>query len=298
MKVIKVESVAAVLALHWFVARDEGLFAAEGLNVEIVTPPPPAPFAPGDPRLVDPRLVDSFNYQNYFEQNACDVFRGCEWGQIRRADDSKRGGPIAFRRPAMVCQGIYVRPESPVDAPIQLAGKTVGVQFHQGSHYATIAMLHGFLSKDEIKPVHVGPTEQRYEKLERGEVDAATLMEPWVTLAEKNGFKKIIETHYLGVENISQDLDRATLDKLTRAIRKAVILINADKKKHVHHLLDEIPEKYCKQLSPDDFYLPRLRYADPAPYTAVEFERARRFMVEWDLIASDATYEKLVANVI
>ncbi len=298
MKAIKVESVAAVLALHWFVARDEGLFAAEGLDVEIVTPPPPPPFAPGDPRLVDPRLVDSFNYQNYFEQNACDVFRGCEWGQIRRADDSKRGGPIAFKRPAVVCQGIYVRPESSVNAPIQLAGKTVGVQFHQGSHYATIAMLHGFLSRDEIKPVHVGPTEQRYEKLERGEVDAATLMEPWITLAEKNGFKKIIETHYLGVENISQDLDRATLDKLTRAIRKAVVLINANKKKHVHHLLDEIPGKYREQLSPDDFYLPRLRYVDPAPYTEAEFERARRFMVEWDLIAPDATYEKLVANVI
>ena len=298
MKAIKVESVAAVLALHWFVARDEGLFAAEGLDVEIVTPPPPPPFAPGDPRLVDPRLVDSFNYQNYFEQNACDVFRGCEWGQIRRADDSKRGGPIAFKRPAVVCQGIYVRPESSVNAPIQLAGKTVGVQFHQGSHYATIAMLHGFLSRDEIKLVHVGPTEQRYEKLERGEVDAATLMEPWITLAEKNGFKKIIETHYLGVENISQDLDRATLDKLTRAIRKAVVLINANKKKHVHHLLDEIPEKYREQLSPDDFYLPRLRYVDPAPYTEAEFERARRFMVEWDLIAPDATYEKLVANVI
>jgi NitT/TauT family transport system substrate-binding protein len=298
MKVIKVESVAAVLALHWYVARDAGLFAAEGLDVEIVTPPPPKPFAPGDPRLVDPRLVDSFNYQNFFEQNACDVFRGCEWGQIRRADDSKRGGPIAFRRPAMVCQGIYVRPESPVDAPIQLAGKTVGVQFHQGSHYATIAMLHGFLGKDEIKPIHVGPTEQRYEQLERGEVDAATLMEPWITLAEKNGFKKIIETHYLGVENISQDLDRGTLDKLTRAIRKAVVLINADKKKHVHHMLDEIPEKYRKQLSPDDFYLPRLRYVDPAPYTEAEFERARRFMVEWDLIAPDAAYDKLVANVI
>jgi NitT/TauT family transport system substrate-binding protein len=297
-RVIKVESVAAVLALHWHVARDEGLFAGEGLEVEIVTPPAPKPFAPGDPRLVDPRLVDSFNYQNFFEQNACDVFRGCEWGQIRRADDSKRGGPIAFRRPAMVCQGIYVRPESPVDAPIQLAGKTVGVQFHQGSHYATIAMLPGVLSKDEIKPVHVGPTEQRYEKLERREVDAATLMEPWITLAEKHGFKKIIETHYLGVENISQDLDRGTLDKLTRAIRKAVVLINADKKKHVHHMLDEIPEKYRKQLSPDDFYLPRLRYVEPAPYTEAEFERARRFMVEWDLIAPDATYDKLVANVI
>ena len=297
-KVITVESVAAVLALHWYVAKGEGLFTAEGLEVEIVTPPPPAPFPPGDPRLVDPRLVNSFNYQNYFEQNACDVFRGCEWGQIRRAGDSKRGAPIAFRRPAMVCQGIYVRPESPVNAPIQLAGKTIGVQFHQGSHYATIAMLHGFLTKDEIRPLHVGPTEQRYEKLERGEVDAATLMEPWITLAEKNGFKKIIETHYLGVENISQDLDRATLEKILRALRGAVARINADKKKYVRHLLDEIPPKYAAQLRPDDFYLPRLRYVDPAPYSEEEFERARRFMIEWDLIAPDATYDRLVANVI
>ena len=298
MAVIKVESVAAVLALHWYVARAEGLFAAEGLDVDIVTPPPPAPFPAGDPRLIDPRLVDSFNYQNSFEKNACDVFRGCEWGQIRRADDSKRGAPIAFRRPAMICQGIYVRPESPVNAPIQLAGKTVGVQFHQGSHYATIAMLQGFLSKDEIRAVHVGPTEQRYEKLERGEVDAATLMEPWITLAEKNGFKKIMETHYLGVENISQDMPPATLEKLLRALRKAVALINADKKRHVHHMIDEIPAKYRAQLTPDDFYLPRLRYVDPAPYSEEEFERARRFMIEWDLIAPAASYERLVANVI
>ena len=56
-KPLKVESVAAVLALHWYVAKEEGLFTAEGLEVEIVTPPPPAPFPPGDPRLVDPRLV-------------------------------------------------------------------------------------------------------------------------------------------------------------------------------------------------------------------------------------------------
>jgi NitT/TauT family transport system substrate-binding protein len=295
---ITVESVAAVLALHWYVARDEGLFAEEGLDVQLVTPPPPTPFAVGDPRLVDPRLVNAFNYQNFFEKNACDVFRGCEWGQIRRADDSKRGGPIAFKRPAVVCQGIYVRPGSPVNAPIQLAGKTVGVQFHQGSHYATIAMLQGFLSRDEIQPLHVGPTQLRYEWLARGDVDAATLMEPWISLAEKNGFKKIIETHYLGVENISQELDRATVDKIMRALRAAVVRINADPKRHVHHLLDEIPEHYRAQLSADDFHLPRLRYVDPAPYTEAEFERARRFMLEWGLLAPDASYDKLVANVI
>lgn len=163
---------------------------------------------------------------------------------------------------------------------------------------ATIAMLHGFLTKDEIRPVHVGPTEQRYEAVARGDVAAATLMEPWMTLAEKNGFKKIIETHYLGVENISPDLDRATLDKLLRALRTAVRVINADKRKHVHHLLDEMPATYRAQIGTDDFYLPRLRYVDPAPYAEEEFERARRFMIEWDLIAPAATYDRLVANVI
>ena len=82
------------------------------------------------------------------------------------------------------------------------------------------------------------------------------------------------------------------------ALRGAVARINADKKRHVHHLLDEIPEKYRRQITADDFYLPRLRYVDPAPYAEEEFERARRFMIEWDLIAPDATYDRLVENVI
>src|SRR2546430_9395164 len=115
----------------------------------------------------------------------------------------RSGGPIAGKRPTVVCQGIYVRPDSPVNAPIQMANTPVGVQFHQGSHYATLAMLEGFVPRPEIKVVQAGQVGQRYELLARGEIDAATLMEPWITLAEKNGFKKIIETHYLGVENIS-----------------------------------------------------------------------------------------------
>src|SRR5438093_8384682 len=130
-----------------------------------------------------------------------------------------------------------------------MANYPVAVQCHQGSHYATLAMLEGVMPRPEIKVVQAGQVGQRYELLARGEVDAATLMEPWITLAEKNGCKKIIETHYLGVENISQDLERATLDKLLRALRGAVARINADTKKYVHHLLDEIPEKYRVQLT-------------------------------------------------
>ena len=298
-KKIYVESAEAVLGFHWFVAKGEGLFAEEGLDVEILLPGVRATKFPlDDPRAHDHHLVASTNYQFLFEQKKVDVVRACEWGQIRRAYDSKRGCPIVGKRPAVVCQGIYVLPDSPVNAPVQLAGKTVGVQFHQGSHYCTLAMLEGFLTREEIKVVHAGTVRERYEALMRREVDGATLMEPWITLAEKNGWKKIIETHYLGVENVSHDLEPETFQALMRAIRKGVRLINADKKKYVHYLIDEIPEKYAKQLTPDDFYLPRLRYVDPAPYTEEEFERAYKWMVSWDLVAPDASYEKLVSNAV
>ena len=103
------------------------------------------------------------------------------------------------------------------------------------------------------------------------------------TIWVKNGFKKIIETHYLGVENISFDLEHETFQAPMRAVRKAVKHINADKKRYLHSLIDEMPAKYAAQITPDDFYLPRLRYVDPAPYTREELERAHRWMLTWDL---------------
>jgi ABC-type nitrate/sulfonate/bicarbonate transport system substrate-binding protein/transposase len=294
---IAVESAEAVFGLHWFVAKGDGLFDEEGLDVEIVRPKPPAKFGPNDPRRYDHRLVNSGNYQNLFEERKCDGYRSCEWGQIRRTYDVKREGPIAWKRAPVICQAIYVRPDSPVNAPSQLANKTVGVQFHQGSHYVTIAMLEGFVHPDKMKLVHAGTSHERYEPLEKGEVDAATLVEPWITLAEKNGFKKICETHYLGLENFASDLEPEVLQALMRALRKAVKHLNSDTRRYVHYLIDEMPEKYRKQITPSDFYLPRLRHMDLSPYSREEFEFASEWMKKWDLLPKDATYERLVANV-
>jgi NitT/TauT family transport system substrate-binding protein len=289
-----VESAEAVLGLHWFVARD---YTArdEGLDIEIITPGIKTKFDWSDPRSRDHHLVTSTNYQKAFAQGKADVYRACEWGQIRRTYDNPKG-PIVARRPAMVYQSVFVRPDSPINATIALAGKKVGVQFHQGSHYATLAMLEGFIPRDKINVVHAGTVQERYESLMDGEVEGATLMEPWVSLAHKNGYKEIVGTFYQGTENAGQDLDPEVWEAANRALKRAVRLINADKKKYIHYMLDEIPEKYAKQLTPEDFYLPRLRYVDPAPYSKDEFERAYSWMVTWDLVGADAKYEGLVCN--
>ena len=142
-RTLKIESVEPVFGLHWFVGVEDGLFAEEGVDVEIVHPKIPERFGRDDPRRYDHHKVTSFNYQNMFEQKQCDIYRACEWGQVRRTYDQKRPGPIVGKRAAIVCQGIYVRPDSEVNAPGQLANKEVGVQFHQGSHYTSLAMLEG-----------------------------------------------------------------------------------------------------------------------------------------------------------
>jgi NitT/TauT family transport system substrate-binding protein len=289
-----VESAEAVLGLHWFVARD---YTAkdEGLDIEIIVPGIQTKFDWNDPRSRDHHLVSSTNYQKAFEQGKADIYRACEWGQIRRTYDNPKG-PIVARRPTMVYQSVFVRPDSPIDATIALANKKVGVQFHQGSHYCTLAMLEGFMPRDQIQVVHAGTVQERYEALMSGDVDGSTLMEPWVSLAHKNGCKEIVSTFYQGTENASQDLDPKIWEAAVRAVKKAVRLINADKRKYIHYMLDEIPAKYAKQLTLEDFYLPRLRYVDPAPYSREEFDRAYNWMVTWDLVGANAKYEGLVCN--
>ena len=103
----------------------------------------------------------------------------------------------------------------------------------------TLRMLEGFIQRDEINAIHVGS--DRYEALLRGEVAAATLMEPWISLAEKQGGRVIMESHYLSSDISGPELDQETWNAINRAIRKAVKHINDDKRKYMHYLIDQIP---------------------------------------------------------
>ena len=57
---------------------------------------------------------------------------------------------------AVSTQTIMVRPDSPVNYPQQLSGRSVGVNFHAGSHYLALMFLEGFLPRAEINVVHAG----------------------------------------------------------------------------------------------------------------------------------------------
>ncbi|HYU20804.1 MAG TPA: ABC transporter substrate-binding protein [Chloroflexota bacterium] len=289
---ITTEYSQAVFNLPWLVADEEGLFADEGLEVEFVWG---IDRERGLPPETDPTRVDPFWRHAPFEERTAQFFNACEWGQIRRSEASSVGGRIVWMRPAVVSQGIFVRPDSPISHPQGLRDRAVAVNFHAGSHYLTLQMLEGFMERAEINVVHLGQARLRYEAMLEGSVDAAALMEPYIALAEKTGCKLIVEAHYAGSEIAPPDVDRPTFEAINRAVRKAVQLINADKMKYLHHLLADVPPE-LGSLSPQDFRLSRLRYVEPQPYPPGEFEKTHAWMVSWGLAPADAAFETLVDN--
>ena len=282
----------AVFNLPWLVAQEEGFFAQEDLEVEFIRG---RERAAGLAPEADPARVDPFWRHSPFEEQAADCFNACEWGQIRRSDQSVVGGRIIALRPSVASQAIFVRPGSPITHPQGLRNKTIAVNFHAGSHYLTLQMLEGFMERDEIKVVHLGQARLRYQAMMDGVVDAAALMEPYIAHAEKTACQLIIEGHYAGSEMSSPDLDPETVQAIERAIRKAVTAINTDKRKYLHYLIDDLAAD-LPRLSPEDFHLPRLRYVEPRPYPAEEFQRTHDWMLSWGLVPENATFEDLVDN--
>lgn len=281
---------SAIFALPWLVADEKGYLAEEGVQVEFVENR--AEQVLTEP-VVDHRLVDSIRNHVPFEEGQVDLYRACEWGQIRRAADSKRGAKIVGKRSSVAVMALMATPGSKYTYPQTLANQPIAVSFHNGNHYAAIQMLEGFLEPDEINVVGYH-TLDGYRAVQRGDAAVVALAEPWITLAEKQGFQKVIETHYAGLELSSPDLSPDVYARCNKAISRAVADINVDKRQYLHYLIDSLPAVFVGEIESDDFHLPRLRYVRPEPYTRAEFERAHAWMRRWNLIESEDTYEDLV----
>lgn len=292
LRTIVSETSSPIFSLPYFVARDEGYFADEGLDMRLVRKANrDAAITP----LEDHSLVSVFSGRSSFESGEASLYRACEWGQIRRSYDSAAGGQVVSKRAAVGSQAIFVRPDDPANHPQDLANRTVAVNFHHGSHYIGIQSLEGFLRKDEIKVVHVGSAQARFEALRDGRVDAATVMEPWITVAEKLGYKLVVEAFYVGAEIAGPTLDAETYAAIQRAVVRAVHTLNEDPTPYLHYLIADVPAEIVT-LEPGDFRRSRLRYTEPAPYSAEEFQRTYDWMVAWDLIPEDADFVQIVDN--
>ncbi|MBM3343365.1 MAG: ABC transporter substrate-binding protein [Betaproteobacteria bacterium] len=296
LKHTRVELNNAVFSLPDIVAKAEGYFADEGVDVELVVPEKrKAMLAAAGKPIKQHTAIQSFLWHEGIEKGEFSVYHACEWGQMRRTQDTCAGVKVITKRAAVSTQAIVVRGDAPYNVPQDLANVEVAVNFHAGSHYITLAMLSGYMKTEHIKTLHIGIPNQRFKALVEGRVAAAAVMEPWISAAEKMGFKVICEAFYNGLEVADPTVDDGIFHALRRAHIRAVDKINQDIRPWLHHLTQEVPADIVK-LEPSDLHLPRLRYNHPELYTQAEFQRTYEFMLERGLINADSTFDKLVRS--
>jgi NitT/TauT family transport system substrate-binding protein len=285
----------AIHDLPLLVAHDEGFFRDEGLDVEIVRTPGTGQRGADHQALRD--NIFKRTMESLYEQGECDQFRMCEWGIMKRAVESNvesghRPAKIVALGSAMSTFAIVVDPKSRIYEPEQLKNKPIAVSPFNGSHFTMLKMLEGFLNRDQIKWVNAGTHEERVKALRNGDIAAVSLMEPWISVAEKDGLRVIIESHSTRSEAAGDELDGLTLQKMFRAEAAAADAIQNDPGKYAHYLIEEAGGL----LGPKDLKVARILNAPPEPYTRERFDHTYQWTLGWGLVAPGATYENTVDN--
>src|SRR5580700_5169489 len=297
MKTLVLESTAPFQGLPELVAYDEGLFAREGLAIEWADRDE-VEIKTADSAISSPTGVDPFaSHGRLLEQGKADMYNACEWGNYCRVQDTAVGSRQVGRRGIVTFAGIVVRPDSPVYTAQQLADRKIGVPFYFGTHYLALHLLEGFLPRDRIRLCSVANgSRRRYAAMMSGEVEATTLTEPYLSLAEKNGCRVICSAFYHGTEVASDKVDAETYAAFNRAVREAVRRINANKKAYMHYFIDYHKGKdpAIGALTIDDLRASRLVVCDPAPIPDDELERTYAWVKSWGMLDKAASPRALV----
>ena len=291
------EKTAPFQGLPELVALDEGLFAAEGLDVEFVEREQNALEATRTD-VNDPTGLNQFSSHGAtFEDGGADMYNACEWGNYARVTATSQGSRQLGRRGIMVYAAMMVRPDSDIYTPQQMAGRLLGLPYYFGTHYLGILLLEGFVPRDQICTCHApNGSRKRYASLLSGEIDATTLTEPYITVAEKAGCRIIAAASFNGTEVAADRVDAETYAAFNRAVKKAVARINADKQSYMHYFVDyHKADPQVAALSVDDLRASRLQVLDPAPIPEDEMRRTVEWMKSWNMIDQDATAEQLVS---
>jgi len=296
MKKLVLETTAPFQGLPELVADREGLFAKEGLQIEWVERESEDKSTRVD--VNTPKGLNPFSsHGKMLEQGKADMYNACEWGNYCRVQDTQVGSRQVGRRGIVTYAAIVVRPDSQVFTAQQLAGKTVGVPFYFGTHYLALHLLEGFMPREDIKLCRTSNgSRQRFDAMMRGEIEATTLTEPYVTLAEKKGCRTICEAFYHGTEVASDRVDAETYGAFNRAVREAVKRINADKAKYLHYFIDYHAKKDADiaALKPQDLRASRIVVCDPAPIPLDEMQRTYDWLKSWGMLEQTATPLALV----
>jgi ABC-type nitrate/sulfonate/bicarbonate transport system substrate-binding protein len=210
------------MGLNDFVAHQEGYFAAEGLDVEF------------DWKTFR-GTQSSWKGLEYFQrpqdqpytQSKDDVIQGaCAWGTVCNA--SAGMGRIVREGYGISPWAIFVRSDSSIRRPEDLAGVPIAVGLRAGSHFNVPYRLERYLPLDQVKIVNTGGFGARLHALLDKEVEAASLLPPQIAMAEQLGLRKIMEDEFHTIWWVPANAEPAVVSGYMRALARAEAALAAD----------------------------------------------------------------------
>jgi NitT/TauT family transport system substrate-binding protein len=224
------------------VASEQGYFAEEGLDVELVE---------RDREDVDWKYIPAED--TLTGDYEVDLYPVCKWESLKRTWDMGDGKIVARGTFADQPYSVFVRPDSDIHTPADLAGVPVGVNRRTGQEYTAIKALEDHMESDEVELAHHGMPTDRLRALRDGEVDAVTLLEPQSTLAEHLGFRSVMEfENHMGVVG-ADGLSGEALDAFMTAYARAVADINDNPDAYREAYLDMLTAEDDAGVAPDLF---------------------------------------------
>jgi NitT/TauT family transport system substrate-binding protein len=222
------------------VASEKGYFADEGLSVELVE---------RDRESVDWKYIPA--EETLTGDYGVDLYPVCKWESLKRTWDMDDGKIVAKGTFADQPYSVFVRPESDIKTPSDLAGVPVGINRRTGQEYTAIKALEEHMDANEVELAHHGMPTDRLRALRDGEVDAVTLLEPQCTLAEHLGFQRVMEfENHMGIVG-REGIDSDVLDSFVAAYAQAVEEINAHPEEYREQYLSML--EMGTEVAPDLF---------------------------------------------
>jgi len=195
--------------LQEWVAEEKGYFRAAGLDYEFKE----LIRSSGGAHHVTTGQSGAF--QSIEKGRESNVTCACHWTVNVAAS---RGHTKLFADAYSVApSGIFVKSDSAIRSPAELAGVPISVGYQSGSHYATIQALEPYLASDQINLSFAeGMLFRRMEAFFDGESPAATLFNGPYYFAEQLGYRKIMDTTFMIGAMINGDPDMRMSENISR----------------------------------------------------------------------------------
>ena len=259
--------------LQEWIALDEGFFQEEGLEPEMLQEVMHAVSSHvGDPYGQRPQDVP-------FVRKMEVVNSACQWGTACNA-----GAAMGRLVPDLYTVGrnaLFTRPGSGVQRLADLRDIPVGIGEMAGSHFTTLQVLEQVLPKAHIRTVHAGGPGQRLLALLRGEIEAAMLLDPEITIAEAKGLRELARGEFLITFWVAPTVTQDVLQAYFRALKRADEALARDPERYLPLWERNVPPGLSGEYDYATFGLGEKFVFEP--YTEEMFQQALHFAERWNL---------------